>query len=97
MAELSGKAAEDLLDEILRKNERQRAESLALAKEDAARRGKEPFDLAKLETMCDTSRDGVMDPVGVRQRRFETLYYVEHPEYTTLAELAELIGVLNKY
>jgi len=47
---LTGKAAEDLADEIRRENEKNRVERIARAKVDAAARGKEPFDLAKLET-----------------------------------------------
>jgi hypothetical protein len=94
---LTGKAANDLLDQLLRDNERVRAEQLAVAKAKAAARGKDPFELAKLEAMCDTSREGRVDPVEVRAARFERMYYVEHPEYATLAELAQLVVTLGGY
>jgi hypothetical protein len=91
---LTGKAAEDFLAEALRKSEQIRAEQLARAKVEAAARGKESFDLAKLETLVDSDR---MVGISERQRTYEYMYYVTSPELTTLAELAELIRRLSEY
>lgn len=94
---LTGKDAEEL-DARVRAKARQRAEDqLAAAKADAARRGKQPFDLAKLETMCDTSHEGRVDPPEVRQAEFEQKYYVHFPEVMTLAEFAEKVNELNRW
>jgi hypothetical protein len=91
---LTGKSAQDLADEIRRENEKNRVEGIARAKADAAARGKQPFDLAKLETLVDPGR---MVRAQDRQRDYEYKYYVEHPEFTTLAELAQLIKELSEY
>jgi hypothetical protein len=39
-------------------------------------RGKQPFDLAALEALCDTSREGRIDPIDERRARFEEMYYI---------------------
>ena len=83
--------------ELARRNAELRTERLAAAKRDAAARGKEPFDLAKLETMCDTSSEGRVDPVESRRKRFEEWYYVWHPEVRTLKELARKIEEYNRW
>ncbi len=62
-------------------------ERLAAVKADAHDRGKEPFDLERLEALCDTSHEGRMDPVQWRWRRFELVYY-SHPEMKTIEDLA---------
>ena len=97
MAELTGKDALEFIEQLEQTHAKQREDALARKKADAQRRGKEPFDLAKLETMCDTSQDGRIDPVEVRQDRYEYMYYVEHPEYRTLTALAELVELLSKW
>jgi hypothetical protein len=97
MAKLTGKAAEDFVNERFRKQEREEAETLQRRKEEAAARGKEPFDLAKLETMCDTSSEGRLDPLEERRKRFELKYYVNHPAIMTLAEFAALIERVSKW
>lgn len=94
---LTGKPALEFMEAIGRRNDAARAVRLAEAKAEAAARGKEPFDLAKLETMCDTSSEGRVDPLPVRQARYEHMYYVEYGAVSTLAELAEKIEVLNKW
>jgi len=76
---LEDKEARAFAAELARRNAELRAERLAAAKRDAAARGKEPFDLAKLETMCDTSSEGRMAPEAVRHERFEEKYYVDFP------------------
>ena len=83
--------------EELRREKEKRAQWLAEAKAEAEQRGKEPFDLAKLETMCDTSSEGRLDPLEEREARFEFLYYVQHPELMTLDELAKYIERTSKW
>jgi Tfp pilus assembly protein PilP len=92
---LTGKDAEQFADQVSERVKRIHAEQLAAAKARAAERGKEPFDLAKLETMCDTSHDGRLDPVEVRQAEFETRYYVHFPDVMTLAEFAKVVAALS--
>jgi hypothetical protein len=91
---LTGKAAEDFLAESLRKSEETRSAQLAQAKADAAMTGKEPFDLAKLETLVDPGR---MVAASERQRTYEYMYYVSSPQIMSLEELAALIKVLSEY
>ncbi|MFI5715486.1 hypothetical protein [Nocardia sp. NPDC051750] len=64
------------------------SERLAAVKADAHARGKEPFDLDRLEALCDTSDEGRTDPVQWRIRRFELMYY-SHPDMATIEDLAE--------
>ncbi len=97
MTRLTGKEAKEFADAIAARNEKQRQEDLAHEKAEALRRGKEPFDLAKLEEMCDTTSEGRLDPLDVRQARFEYLYYVQHPELMTLKDLAAHIERTNKW
>lgn len=80
--------------ELMRQQDASRAERIAVAKAEAAARGKEPFDLAKLETLVDPGRMGAPDQ---RQREYEYVYYVRHPKFTTLQELADLIRELSEY
>lgn len=93
---LKGKDASDFVRRVHQEEEEKRAKWFAEAKAEAAARGKEPFDLAKLEEMCDTTSEGRLDPLDVRQARFEYLYYVQHPELMTLEELAAYIERANK-
>ena len=94
---LEGKEALDFMAEIGRRNAELRTERLAAAKRDAAARGKEPFDLAKLETMCDTSSEGRMDPEPVRYAKFEEMYYADYPDILTLEDFARKVDELNKW
>lgn len=97
MTRLTGKAAEEFMKAIRERNEKTRADLLARAKESAATSGKEPFDLAKLEALCDTSAEGRVDPVESRQERYEYMYYVQNPDLMTLKDLAELITHLSQW
>ena len=94
---LEGKEARAFAAELARRNAELRAERLAAAKRDASARGKEPFDLAKLETMCDTSSEGRMDPEPVRHAGFEEMYYVRFPKILTLEDFARKVDELNKW
>jgi hypothetical protein len=97
MSTISGKESEALMAEIRERNAKARADALAKAKADAAARGKEPFDLAKLETMADTTSQGIVDAEDVRRARFEEMYYVEYPNILTIEAFAEKVEELNKW
>ena len=97
MNELSGKDAEEFFWREYKRSEERRAKALADAKAAAAASGKEPFDLAKLETMCDTTSDGRVDPIESRQAQFEEWYYVFYAEVRTLEELARKIEEYNRW
>jgi hypothetical protein len=94
---LTGKAAEEFMAKIRAEARAKQVATLAAAKQEADRVGKEPFDLAKLETLCDTSHDGRVDPVEVRQAELERKYYVSFPEVMTLAEFAKTVDELNRW
>jgi hypothetical protein len=94
---LTGKAAEDFVAKALGDAERRRAAELDAAKADAARRGKEPFDLARLEALCDTSHEGRMPPVEERRAELERKYYVYNPDVMTLEEFARVVAESNRW
>ena len=94
---LTGKDAEEFFRKHAKQHDEERAKQLADAKAAAVASGKEPFDLAKLETMCDTSSEGRMDPEGVRCERFEEMYYVHYPQILTLEDFAREVEELNKW
>jgi hypothetical protein len=83
-------------EEIMRENERTRASVLSRKKAEAAARGKEPFDLAKLESLSATEGLGRMTP-DERLRRFEEMYYVEFPDLMTIEELAMEVDELSRW
>jgi hypothetical protein len=93
---LTGKDALELHERIKRENERKKAERIARAKQDAAARGKEPFDLAKLETMCATEALGRMSPEE-RAAQLEEMYYAQYPAVLTLAEFAARLAELGRW
>jgi hypothetical protein len=94
---LTGKAAKDFVDKARAEAQKHHAEQLAAAKDNAAKRGKEPFDLTKLETMCDTSHEGRIDLIEERQAELERKYYVHFPDVMTLAEFAKTVDELNHW
>jgi len=93
----SGKEGWEYLNELFQKEDQRRAEMLAKAKAEAAARGKEPFDLEKLEQLCDTSSEGRVDPVETRRKDFEFMYYVHNPDIQTIKEFAAFIERTNKW
>jgi hypothetical protein len=95
--ELSGDAAWALVDALRERNRRIRADQLAGARADADARGKQPFDLAALEALCDTSREGRIDPIDERRARFEEMYYTWFPDVMTLAEFAKRVDALESW
>jgi hypothetical protein len=65
------------------------AARLNRAREEAAARGKEPFDLDRLEAIWKPFSYGRFFPAReTRQEEWENRYYLEHPEIMTLAEFA---------
>jgi hypothetical protein len=94
---LTDDAGRELVRLAVARVQRRRDEKLHAAKAEAARRGKEPFDLAKLETLCDTSREGKMDPVETRRARFEEAYYTSYSDVMTLEEFAEKVTEQNRW
>jgi hypothetical protein len=97
VTELRGNEAIEFHERLRAEELRRRADSLARAKQDAVVRGREPFDLTKLEQLCDTSRDGVVDPPEVRAAHFEYMYYVHHPEFTTMEDLAQHVERISRW
>ena len=97
MTPIDSKDADALFAEMRERNARIKVEALSKAKDEAAKRGKEPFDLAKLETLCDTSSEGRVDPEESRRERYEWMYYVSNPDLMTLRELADLITHLSRW
>ena len=95
--ELTGKDALEFFLRHSKQHDEERAKELADAKAAAVASGKEPFDLAKLETMCDTSSEGRVAPFEERQKRFEEWYYVWYPQVRTLKELARKIEEYNRW
>jgi hypothetical protein len=94
---LTGKDAADLMAQLRERNAKQRNDELATAKADAEAKGKERFDLAKLESLVDTSSEGRVDPIEERRARFEEMYYTEYPEVLTLVAFAEKVRERNKW
>lgn len=94
---LTGDAAREFLERVALRAENQRAQEVAAAKAEATKRGKEPFDLARLETLCDTSVDGWMPPVERRQREHEWMYYVHFRDLMTLADYADTVDEVNRW
>jgi hypothetical protein len=94
---LTGNDASEFVDKLFAQHDEEKRRSLAEAKAEAQSRGKEPFDLDKLEQLCDTSSEGRVDPVDQRRERFERMYYVENPSFMTLQELADLITRLSQW
>jgi hypothetical protein len=94
---LTGKDADEFLEALKNRNQKEHVEALEQAKAEAAKRGKEPFDLAKLEQLCDTSSEGRLAPLDERRDRFEYMYYVNNPSIMTIAEFAAYVDRVNKW
>lgn len=94
---LTGKDAADLMAQLRERNAKQRSDELATAKADAEAKGKERFDLAKLESLVDTSSEGRVDPIEERRARFEEMYYTEYPDVRTIVAFAEKVRERNKW
>jgi len=70
---------------------------LARAREEARARGKEPFDLDRLEELYETRSDLGERPRAERQQTWEWKYYVQDADAMTLAEFAERQRKLDPY
>jgi len=94
---LTGKDATDFIAQLRERNARQRSEELAAAKAEGDANGKERFDLAKLESLVDTSSEGRVDPIEERIARFEEMYYTEYPNVRTIVAFAEKVRERNRW
>jgi hypothetical protein len=92
---LVGKDALEFAERVARENAAKRVDAIARAKQAAV--GKEPFDLATLETMCDTSSEGRTAPVAAREAKFEEMYDVDYPALMTLADFARKVNELTRW
>ena len=91
--------------EWLKGKERERraklAEDLRSAKQEAAARGKEPFDFGRLQALYDPSSEltastDLRDPQAVAES-LDLRYYLDFPEVLTLSEFAEKLRELRPY
>lgn len=76
------------------------AEGLRAAKEEAGRRGKEPFDFGRLRALYDPSSELVSsselhDPQAVAED-LELRYYLDFPRILTLTEFAEKLQEIRR-
>jgi hypothetical protein len=96
---LKGEEAWAFHDKLAAREEKAREERLANAKREAARRGKEPFDLQKLERLYDTraDTDGRVDPVETRRARYEWEYYTYDPNILTIDEFAKFLERTSRW
>lgn len=94
---LTGDEAKEFMDQERARVKQLKAEMLASAKADAQHRNKEPFDLEKLESLCDTSSEGRMAPLDERIAEFERKYYVVYPDIMTIEEFAKKIEELSRW
>lgn len=91
--------------EWLRAKEEERraklAEDLRTAKEEAVRRGKEPFDFGRLHALYEPSSElssssGLRDPRAVAES-LELRYYLDFPNVLTLSGFAEKLREMRPY
>ena len=69
---------------------------LAQAEAEAARSGKEVFELDAFEQCYDTSTElGFLPPRDVREYRLKLKYYVQYPDTMTLKEFADFMSSLD--
>jgi hypothetical protein len=94
---ITGKDAEAVMEEMRARNAEVEREAMTRRKAEATRNGKEPFDLGRLEALVDTSREGRVDPVETRTKRFEQMYYLQFPDVLTIAEFAKKVAELNEW
>lgn len=97
MSILTGKEALAYHERLKAENSSRKRAQLSKAKIEADATGKEPFDLGKLEGLCDTSVGGRMLDGDERRATYEYDYYVEHPEIRTIIEYSALISERGKW
>ena len=95
---LKGKDALDFFNALKEREAQKSADRLTAAKADAAARGKEPFDYAKLTTMAATVYDATTQmSEAEREEYFEDLYYVGYPGVLSLEEFANKVNELSRW
>ncbi|WP_225976133.1 MULTISPECIES: hypothetical protein [Paracidovorax] len=97
MTGLKGADALDFHKKLKERNAALRNAELNAAKELADKNGKEPFDLVKLERLCDTSQAGRLAEWNERQAMYEYMYYVEHKNVGTLQDFARVVTTLASW
>jgi hypothetical protein len=97
MSSLKGAEALALHKKLKEENANTKVADLDAAKALAAQQGKEPFDLPRLETLCDTSQAGRLAQEKDRQATYEYLYYVEHKNVRTLPEFAAIVAAIASW
>gem|GEM_PF-3062771 len=89
------KRSKEVYEALKRKNDEQEAryrEKLQVVKQEATRSGKEPFDIEKFSSLYDWGDGTYKAPITAQLvERFESQYYLNHPEVQTLAELAHVL------
>ena len=95
IAILDSKEAHEYTLRVFRENERQRSERIARGKA-AAHPAKEPIDLGVMKRLSTTDGLGRMTDAELLTK-LEELYYVDHPELMTLAELAAAVEELASW
>jgi hypothetical protein len=78
---LEGKAAWDFFHKLQQQETEQISIKLAEAKLKAVQIGKKPFEYDQLSQLVDTSRWSI--------DRLESMYYLEHPSFMTMQDLAD--------
>lgn len=97
MTELSGRAALALHQQMKERMAQDRAARLQAARAQATTNGKEPFDLQKLEKLCDTTERGRLLGVAERVAVYEYMYYVEHPQARNLDTFAQILNEIQDW
>lgn len=92
---MDSKEAHEYTLRVLQENARKRAERIARGKA-AARAGKEPLDLETMKKLSTTEGLGRMSDAELLMK-LEELYYVDHPELMTLADLAAIVEQLASW
>lgn len=83
-----------LFERLKDAHEREAREKLEAAKREAAARGKEPFDLDRLDAIYPGSPGGGGDR-ALREREYERIYYVDYAHVDTIGELAITLWQLD--
>jgi hypothetical protein len=97
MTQLNGEAALAFHKQLKERTAQDRAARLQAAKAQAASSGKEPFDLQKLEKLCDTTERGRLLDVAERTVIYEYMYYVEHPQAPSLDAFAHNLSEIQNW
>ncbi len=84
--------------DLFARRKAEQAAKLKTAKEEAAQRGKEPFDLDRFETLFTPFKYGRYLPSREeRLKDWEARYYTYHPDIMTLEEFAKEMAEQEKW